>query len=217
MAGHQRWIRGPVLLVAVPITAGASALLLAWFMYFLTHSTEMRLSERQRVQMLDFVRLKRSESIERKDRKPDRPEVSDLPKAPPISQPSSLSGQVLAVSAPVRPGRGLKIGRTGLGLGTGDGEYLPIVKVAPMYPRRAQQLGITGECLVRYTVTTSGTVRDVEVVPDGCSDPLFARPSIKAARRFKYKPRIVDGTPVEVLNVYNMFHFRTAPTTGSEQ
>ncbi|MFN2329619.1 MAG: energy transducer TonB [Chromatocurvus sp.] len=86
-----------------------------------------------------------------------------------------------------------------------------------MYPRRAQQLGITGECLVRYTVTTSGTVRDVEVVPDGCSDPLFARPSINAARHFKYKPRVIDGTPVEVLNVYNMFHFETAPTSGAEQ
>ncbi len=212
-----------MLLIAVPITAGASALLLAWFMYFLTHSTEMRLSERQRVQMLDFVRLKRNESIERKDRKPDRPEVSDLPKAPrisqPISQASSLTGQelALAVTAPVRPGRDLEIGRTGLGLGTGDGDYLPIVKVAPMYPRRAQQLGITGECLVRFTVTTSGTVRDVEVVPDGCSDPLFARPSIEAARRFKYKPRVIDGTPVEVLNVYNMFHFKITPTSGAEQ
>jgi protein TonB len=27
----------------------------------------------------------------------------------------------------------------------GDGEYLPIVKVAPVYPRRALERGITGD------------------------------------------------------------------------
>jgi hypothetical protein len=29
-------------------------------------------------------------------------------------------------------------------MSSGDGEYLPIVKVAPIYPRRAQTRGISG-------------------------------------------------------------------------
>jgi hypothetical protein len=37
-----------------------------------------------------------------------------------------------------------------LGIG-GDGEYLPIVKVAPVYPRRALERGITGDLPGRPT------------------------------------------------------------------
>jgi len=207
--------RHPVFFIGTLLAAAASALLLAWFMYFLTHSSEMRLSDSERIHMLDFVRLKRAETVERKDRKPERPPVNDVPEAPPMNQSNNASGQTLAVSAPQNMGIGLDIGRGGLGLGTGDGEYLPIVKVAPIYPRRALDRNITGECLVRYTVTTSGTVRDVEVVEDACSDPVFERPSVEAALRFKYKPRVIDGTPVEVLGVYNMFFYDTEQPGGS--
>lgn len=199
--------RHPLFFLLGFAVATVSALLLAWFMYFLTHSSEMRLSDADRIHMLDFVRLKRAETVERKDRKPERPPVNDVPEAPPMNQSSNTSGQTLAVSAPTNMGIGLDIGRGGLGLGTGDGEYLPIVKVAPIYPRRALERRITGECLVTYTVTTAGTVRDVQVVEDACTDPIFARPSVEAALRFKYKPRVIDGTPVEVLGVYNMFFF----------
>ena len=41
----------------------------------------------------------------------------------------------------------------GLALESGDGEYLPIVKVAPVYPRRALQRGIEGFVIVEFTVT----------------------------------------------------------------
>lgn len=192
------------------LAAAGVALLLAWFMYFLTHSSELRLNDSDRVQMLDFVRLKRNETTARKDRRPDRPEPQEAPEVPPMEASSNAGGEVLAVSAPSAPLDGLDIGRGGLGLG-GDGEYLPIVKVAPVYPRRALERGITGQCLVSYTVTTSGTVRDVSVIEEYCDDPLFRRPSIEAALRFKYKPRVIDGTPVEVTDVYNMFHYEKQP------
>src|SRR5690606_13556723 len=83
------------------------------------------------------------------------------------------------------------------------GEYLPIVKVAPIYPQRALARGIEGWVLVEFTVTTSGTVRDVRVVeaePQG----LFDRAAMDAAAKFKYKPRVIDGKPVEVEGVQNL-------------
>jgi protein TonB len=200
----------PLLPLLALLAAGAVALLLAWFMYFLTHSSELRLDDSERVQMLDFVRLKRNETTARKDRRPERPEPQEAPEVPPMDASSSAAGEVLAVTAPSAPGGGLDIGRGGLGLG-GDGEYLPIVKVAPVYPRRALERGITGQCLVSYTVTTSGTVRDVSVVEEYCDDPLFRRPSVEAALRFKYKPRVINDTPVEVTDVYNMFYYEKQP------
>jgi len=208
-AGRPALLR-PLLPAFALISAAVVALLLAWFMYFLTHSSELRLNDAERVQMLDFVRLKRNETTARKDRRPDRPQPREAPEVPPMEASSNASGEVLAISAPSAPLGGLDIGRGGLGL-DGDGEYLPIVKVAPVYPRRALERDITGQCLVSYTVTTSGTVRDVSVIEEYCDDPLFRRPSVEAALRFKYKPRVIDGTPVEVTDVYNMFHYEKQP------
>jgi protein TonB len=92
------------------------------------------------------------------------------------------------------------------GMASGDGEYLPIVKVAPIYPRRAQTRGITGYCIVEYTVTKSGSIRDpqpVDCQPSG----VFESASVKAATKFKYKPRVVDGEPIEVAGVQNKFTY----------
>ena len=193
------------------LAAAAVALALAWFMYFLTHSSEMRLADAKRVQMLDFVRLSRDETIERKERKPERPEVNEVPDAPPAADSTTNDGRTLAVSAPAPVSADIDVG-IGMGLGSGDGEYLPIVKVAPIYPRRAAQRGITGTCLVTYTVTTAGTVKDVRVVEGACENEIFARPSIDAAYRFKYKPRVINGEAVEVTGVFNRFFYEKRGT-----
>lgn len=85
-----------------------------------------------------------------------------------------------------------------------DGEYLPIVQVAAVYPRRAQLRGITGYCVVEYTVTTSGATRDP--APVECSPPgVFEASAVRAALKFKYKPRVIGGQPVEVAGVRNRF------------
>lgn len=158
--------------------------------------------------MLDFVRIKRSESIQRKERKPARPPVNQAPEVPDTPRAAdSSSGQVLTVSMPSAPTEVMTPGRGLMGLGSGEGNYLPIVKVAPVYPQRALARGIEGDCTVRYNVTPQGTTRNVEVVPGQCIDPVFHRPSIEAAKRFKYKPRVIDGVAVEVIGVYNVFHF----------
>ena len=101
----------------------------------------------------------------------------------------------------------IQINQSGIGFGAGEGDYLPIVKVAPLYPRAAVMNGIEGTCVVHYTVTTAGTVKDVEVAEDQCDNVVFHRSSIEAAKRFKYKPRVIDGVPLEVHGVYNRFYY----------
>lgn len=94
----------------------------------------------------------------------------------------------------------------GLALESGDGEYLPIVKVAPVYPRRALQRGIEGYVIVEFTVTKQGSVRDpivVEAEPEG----IFERAALDAAMKFKYKPRVVNGEPAEVSGIQNRISF----------
>lgn len=85
-------------------------------------------------------------------------------------------------------------------------QYLPIAKEAPDYPDRALDKGIEGDCTVSYRVNPQGRVENPQVVGD--CHPLFIRPSLNAAKSFRYQPRLVDGRAVAVEGVKNTFHYR---------
>ena len=91
------------------------------------------------------------------------------------------------------------------GFNAGEGEYLPIVKVAPIYPNRALSRGIEGWCIIEYTVTRNGTTSGAKVVE--CTSSLFANASVKATAKFKYKPRVINGTPIDVPGVQHKITF----------
>jgi len=99
-----------------------------------------------------------------------------------------------------------------------DGEYIPLFKVTPIYPRRAQERGIMGYAIVAFTITESGTVEDSEPLEGFCGDPtdpetvfracsIFNSAASRAAGKLKYKPKIVDGKAVRVENVPHKFTF----------
>lgn len=93
------------------------------------------------------------------------------------------------------------------------GDYLPLVKVAPQYPRMALQKGLEA-VVVAFTVTRTGATRDVTVLQaatlDGAPIRIFNSAAIKAAEGVKYKPRIEDGVAQEVHGVQNRFIFELA-------
>jgi protein TonB len=85
-------------------------------------------------------------------------------------------------------------------------EFLPIAKQAPTYPQRALDKGLEGQCTVRYQVNEQGRVENPEAEPD--CHPLFVRPSLNAAKSFRYQPRVIDGRAVAVESVRNTFTYR---------
>ena len=90
-----------------------------------------------------------------------------------------------------------------------DGDYLPLVAIAPQYPTRAAQRGIQGWCLVSFTVDGMGNVvEDTIAVVDAEPASIFDRSSIRAASRFKFQPRVVDGQGVEVPGVQYLFRYQ---------
>lgn len=91
--------------------------------------------------------------------------------------------------------------------GPSDGDYLPLVRIQPQYPRRAAERGIEGYVVVELTVTPQGTTQDVQVIE---ADPqgYFERAATRAAEKFKYKPKVVNGQPVSVQGVQYVFTFR---------
>jgi protein TonB len=136
--------------------------------------------------------------------KPEK--IEDPEEPPPEMEPMQVDFDSNMEVVNTAPNAGVSIEINSSGMSTGDGEYLPIVKVAPIYPRRAQTRGITGYCIIEYTVTTSGAIRDpmaIDCSPSG----VFERASLKASAKFKYKPRVVDGEPIEVAGVQNKFTY----------
>ena len=181
---------------------------LFWTMQYLIETADRELNEGSSGNLVDFVRLKRDESIQRRQLKPKKPPPPDTPPPqPPTPQLDNLNpnAEKIAISAaPVETDIEMS---GGFSLGVGEGDYLPIVKVAPIYPQRALSRGIEGYCVVQYTVTRQGTIRDPFVLEDQCTSSLFHRASVQAALKFKYKPRVIDGQAVEVPGVQNKFTY----------
>ena len=201
-SGHiVRMATGIVL--GLVITAG-----LFWMMQYLINTADRALNESAAGHLVDFVRLKRDESIQRRQLKPKKPPPPDSPPPqPPTPQLENLNpnAEKIAISAvPVETDIEMS---GGFSLGVGEGDYLPIVKVAPIYPQRALSRGIEGYCVVQYTVTRQGTIRDPAVIESICTSSLFQRASLQAALKFKYKPRVIDGQAVEVPGVQNKFTY----------
>lgn len=171
--------------------------------------SETSLSEPIKGRVIDFVRLKRDETVQKKQRKPKKPPKPEQP-PPDIQQPPMQTDNLAAnsgtqsFSADLNLDTGLE---GGLALESGDGEYLPIVKVAPIYPRRALSRGIEGYVIVEFTVTKQGSVRN-PVVVDAQPQGVFDQAAKEAAKKFKYKPRVIDGVATEVAGVQNKITFK---------
>jgi len=91
------------------------------------------------------------------------------------------------------------------GTNVADSDFVLIVRVAPVYPARALSRGIEGYVDLSFTVTNSGTVRDPVVIFSTSS--LLDRAATRTVLKFKYRPRVVDGVPVDVSNVKTRIEF----------
>ena len=116
-------------------------------------------------------------------------------------------------------------------------EYIPLFKVTPIYPRRAQQRGIMGYAVVSFTINKDGKVQDPETIKGMCGSYLpstiemllknlynqkpdleeiemnfrpcstFNKSAKSAALKLQYSPTIVNGETVEQQNITHKFTY----------
>jgi TonB family protein len=75
-----------------------------------------------------------------------------------------------------------------------------IVGAPASYPQKALRRNIEGFVLVKFTVTKTGDVENIQIVQ---SEPAgtFDESVMTAVKKYKYQPRVVNGEPVETKDV----------------
>ncbi len=179
---------------------------LLFIMQLLIVTGKQALTDPRERHKLEFVRVKRNENVNTQDLVPEKPPKP--PETPPETPPQdrdNIDPDAPSIDIP-RPtlNADTSIGGPG-GMNIAEGDYLPIVRVAPVYPSRALSRGLEGFVDMSFTVTTAGTVKDPIVLQSTSS--LFERAAERAVLKFKYKPRVVDGVPVEVTGVKTRITF----------
>ena len=190
------------------IAAGSAITLsLIFVMHLLIEHAEDAVTTERTKHQLDFVRVKRNETLNTEDFTPEKPPKP--PETPPEIPPQDMDNidpNAPTVNIPP-PSVSSDIQMGGpAGMNVAEGDYLPIVRVAPVYPARALSRGIEGYVDMGFTVTVTGSVSNPMVLFSTSS--LFERAATRAVLKFKYKPRVVDGIPVEVPGVKTRITFK---------
>lgn len=146
--------------------------------------------------------------------------IEEIDKPEPIEELTEEQPELQEKQINLDAGPSLNIARMSIDIDTGlqlsnasinatDGDYLPLVAIAPQYPTRAAQRGIEGWCLVSFTVNGLGSVEEETItVVDAEPPQIFNRSSVRAAARFKFQPRVEDGVGVAVSGVQYLFRYQ---------
>lgn len=193
---------GSAILIAALVTFG-----LFYLMQLMIATGEKAIGDKIVGYQVEIGQVKRADDIEVKDRKPEKPQEPEAPpEAPEIPQVDTTKPNAEGIDMTFAGKMDLNIAGPGAVGAPTDGDYLPIVRVQPVYPRRATERGIEGYVIVELTVTVAGTTQDIRVIeakPEG----IFDSAAIKAAEKFKYKPKVVNGVAVPVAGVLYKFTF----------
>ena len=184
---------------AISIALGIlTAFALFWIMQALV-GVSGELKEGGKNLSVDFVRLRKDTTPPTKKREPPKREKPEqAPPPPQMNMAKAMNpGDAIGDIVPLVD-TGMELAKaTALGAGGGsDTDIVPLVRVDPEYPPRARQQGIEGYVDVEFTISPVGTVKDPFVIG---ADPAFVfdRAALRAIRRWRYNPKVVNGAAVE--------------------
>ncbi len=177
---------------------------LFFLMQSLIDSGEQNKNASSEGQIMEFIRIREDETLSIKDRrKPQKPKPPKEPPPPPKlivekqvkPTMNRIKIEIPNIDLPSIAGGGPFLGNWA-GNPLAEGDVLPIVRIDPQWPREALIEGIEGYVLVEVTIGADGSVKDVRIIR---SEPkrMFDRNVIRAVLKWKFKPRIINGVPVE--------------------
>ncbi|TMM46815.1 energy transducer TonB [Colwellia ponticola] len=165
------------------------------FMAFLVSSGDRNKEDQQENIIVEVNTTPPKSAAEQRRRVPPPPPPP--PKTPPKQQTpepeASNNTAGLNFNMPGIKMAGASTGLSAPGAGLGrDGDATPIVRIEPKYPIQAARDGKEGYVILSFTINEIGGVEDVDVIE---ADPrrVFDKEAKRALRKWKYKPKVVDG------------------------
>ncbi len=212
---HFRWLKTGSIWTGSIILAIFLNLALFSLMPRLIQSNHKQPQEYDKIQTVDFIRMKPKEippkpKDEKKEPEKPKPEKQNIVKS--VISPSKLSFKKpdlpielnprLPVGAVELPTPDIKsFSMDGFNLkdfydaGEIDSPLTPIVQMHPVYPMIAKRQGIEGWVKVRFLVTESGRVEKVSIL-DAQPANIFDHAVIQCVNAWRFKPGTVEGVPV---------------------
>jgi|TARA_B110000003_G_C16645144_1_gene531714 protein TonB len=152
--------------------------------------------------VVDFIRLKKDTSLQEKQRViPKKPEPPKKPPPPDLATPDmktppkapALDIDFPDIDIPNDFG-GAFLGAASAG--AANSQLIPLVRINPNYPREQLMGGVEGYVTIRFTVTDDGTVSNPKVI-ESRPPRVFDRAALAAIKRWKFRPKFVNGVAVE--------------------
>ena len=185
--------------------AGSFAVAITFFLFFLmqyliNNTGEDKLDESETIYFLEFVRLiEEPEDIVKTDEDNDlRPvEPPIIPAADKWDDIDNDNSYYMTAPAP----DSFDPSDESILTPSLNAELIVVVDMQPIYPQKA-----IFSPHFSQGVTESGSTEAIRII-EAEPDKIFNKSAIKATARSRYRPRIVDGKPVEVTGMRKMFSF----------
>lgn len=210
LSAGRRWMRvATALLFSAAVTTG-----LFYMMAIIIDDDEVVELADSKTQNFNFSPIPQDDAVKTKKRtlpqEPDQPPetpthyTTDMPtsatdmadtrpqiRLPSLAKSHSMKGGTM-ISIPGSSGAGPVGGGFGRPQATSD--VIPLVRVPPQYPMSALMKKLEGWVLVVFSISETGQVIDPVVVQ---AEPprVFDNAALRAIRRWKYAPRVINGMP----------------------
>lgn len=166
------------------------SIVLFYSMHLLIKQDAPKLTLPPPLSQLDFLRVPEDTSDKPVIEPPKRPaDVLEPPQktSPIIDLPNSISDPTPHIITD--PNGSDDVTPVGI-----DHNHITIVAVTPRYPPTLANKCIEGYVVTGFTVTKSGSVIDPYIISS--SNKGFHSSALRAIKKFKFKPKVVNGSPV---------------------
>ncbi len=201
------------LLIATPIALSCVVAIFS-LMAWMVDTSHRRAPEPSEALSFNMVMVENEQDVQRRQRSiPEQPQAPEVPEQMPTSQANTQLTQVSPIAQPML---GLDTAVDGLAISAptfGDfgvnQQAMPLYRVEPRYPTKALKRGAEGYVVMKFTIDPTGKPIDVEVV-EANPKRMFEREAIRALKKWKYQPKVVDGGAISQLGQTVRLEFKIA-------
>ncbi|MEZ8109795.1 energy transducer TonB [Vibrio splendidus] len=202
------------LFVALPL-AGALGLALFSFMAWMVDNGHQRSPDNSETLSFNMVMVEQEQEVQRRQRAvPEKPE---MPEPPPEAKTSQSQAEVTPLnSMSSLPSLDLNTSVDGLAINAptfsdfgSNQQAMPLYRVEPRYPAKALKRGAEGHVIMSFTIDETGRPVDIQVT-DANPRRMFEREAMRALKKWKYQPKVVDGKAIAQVGQTVKLEFKLA-------